>query len=424
MSKLQTNWAFLTSTTLSYLRPEDVPSLKSVCVGGEPIRSSQIEQWASKVHLRQTYGSAETSAMVSSAQLNEQSSTAFVGKATTGSSWIVNPENLNELMPLGCPGEVIIEGAVLGREYVGEPIKTSAAFIQLPRWRVRFGPCKAGTRFYRTGDVAMFRSDGSIELPGRKDMQVKLRGQRIELGEIEHRVRLSTPYVKDVAVELATLEGTGSAEQGLLAFLVLKSNSGELRDGCDEDAGCEKGVMQTIQEELERTLPRYMVPSVLVPLPELPRTASGKTDLRRLREMGGALSAQQLAALRTAAASGAGEKRQPRTEVERRLREVWARVLDVEAEHTLPNLMRGTYGQALLSEFFDVELHVVQGWIEAKRYPAEPQGHDLVLDMDDAGQLRLIGYSSDPSTTVEDLMLTETGRVLVRPQLTEDSMRR
>ena len=86
--------------------------------------------------------------------------------------------------------------------------------------------------------------------------------------------------------------------------------------------------------------------------------------------------------------------------------------------------MRGTYGQVLLSEFFKVDLHVVKGWIEAKGYSAEPQGHDLVLDVDDTDQLRLIGYSSDPPTTVEDLMHTETGRMLVRSQLTGDSMRR
>ncbi len=86
--------------------------------------------------------------------------------------------------------------------------------------------------------------------------------------------------------------------------------------------------------------------------------------------------------------------------------------------------MRGTYGQVLLSDFFDVDLHVVQRWIEAKGYPTEPQGHDLVLDVDLAGQFRLIGYSSDLPTTVEDLMRTETGRMLVRSQLTEDAMGR
>jgi len=102
--------------------------------------------------------------------------------------------------------------------------------------------------------------------------------------------------------------------------------------------------------------------------------------------------------------------------------------IDVLVSHSewrsLPNLMRGTYGQALLSEFFGVDLHVMQQWIESKGYPAAPQGHDLVLDVDNAGQLRLIGYSSDPPTKVEDLMHSEIGRMLVRSELTEDSMRR
>lgn len=86
--------------------------------------------------------------------------------------------------------------------------------------------------------------------------------------------------------------------------------------------------------------------------------------------------------------------------------------------------MQGTYGQVLLSEFFKVDLHVVQGWIEEKGYSAMPEGDDLVWDVEVAGKLRLIGYSSDQPITVDDLMRTEAGRMLVRSQLTGDLIRR
>lgn len=91
---------------------------------------------------------------------------------------------------------------------------------------------------------------------------------------------------------------------------------------------------------------------------------------------------------------------------------------------TLPNLMRGTYGQSLLAEFFKVDLHVMQEWIEMRGYPAEPQGYDLVLDVKLSGHLQLIAYSSDQPTTVDCLMRTETGRMLVQSELTGDTIRK
>ncbi|GAD97156.1 hypothetical protein PTT_07899 [Paecilomyces variotii No. 5] len=325
IGKLDANWAFLTSTVLSLLHPETAPSLKTICVGGEPIRSSQIREWAPKVHLRQTYGSAETAAVVASARLYASSTVTSVGKATTARCWLVDPVNVNQLVPVGSPGEVLFEGPVIGREYIGQPEKSSATFIDAPSWRSEMGRRSRSSRFYRTGDLAAYRSDGSIELLGRKDTQVKLRGQRIELGEIEHQARLSSPDVKDVAVELTTLNNGVNKGPQLIGFLVIREAHAQVNGGGSDNAEHTRTVVQSVRARLETVLPHYMIPSVFVPISALPLTASGKTHRKKLREMGSAMSKEELELLRMRA-----QMRQPTTLVEKQLQEIWAQVLKID----------------------------------------------------------------------------------------------
>ncbi|KAK5988142.1 Nonribosomal peptide synthetase dtxS1 [Cladobotryum mycophilum] len=335
ISKLDANWAFLTSTVLAQLsRPENVPSLRTICVGGEPIRTTQIKEWAPKVHLRQTYGSSETSAVVSSARLLASSHNSEVGKATTGRYWIVDPTDTDRLVPLGAPGEILIEGPTIGREYLDQPEKTAATFIDAPVWRATFpsATLHGSTQFYKTGDIGAYISDASIELLGRKDTQVKLRGQRIETGEIEFQAKRATSHVKEAVVELTLLGDGHSRNPELIGFLVLNAGDRDASkvetEHVEYDAKT-KDTIQTVQNHLETVLPYYMVPSVLVPIPQLPLTASGKTDRRRLREVGSALSTQQLEGLRRAVR---GHLQLPRTRTEKHLRDLWAVVLNVEAQ--------------------------------------------------------------------------------------------
>ncbi|KAL1846300.1 NRPS protein [Paecilomyces lecythidis] len=325
IGKLDANWAFLTSTVLSLLHPETAPSLKTICVGGEPIRSSQIREWAPKVHLRQTYGSAETAAVVASARLYASSAVTSVGKATTARCWLVDPVNVNQLVPVGSPGEVLFEGPVIGREYIGQPEKSSATFIDAPSWRSELGRRSKSSRFYRTGDLAAYRSDGSIELLGRKDTQVKLRGQRIELGEIEHQARLSSSDVKDVAVELTTLNNGINKGPQLIGFLVIREKHAKVNGGDLDNDEHTRTVMQSVRARLETVLPHYMIPSVFVPIQALPLTASGKTHRKKLREIGSAMSRKELELLRTRA-----QMRPPTTLVEKRLQEIWSQILKID----------------------------------------------------------------------------------------------
>lgn len=332
MTKMRVNWAFLTPTVLETINPDEVPSLATLCIGGEPIRASQIPQWAGRVHLRQTYGSSEVSGVVSSARLGSESTTREVGKASTGAYWIVDPSDPTRLAPLGASGELLVEGPVVGRGYI-DATKTAATFIQAPAWRNSFDGSAAQFRLYKTGDLARYRSeDGSIELLGRKDTQVKLRGQRIELEEIEHQARLSGAEVKGLVVELIKPEGKSNL---LACFIALGRQEGveEEIDG-KEVGGTVQATVHMIRERLERVLPQYMVPTLFVPLAELPKTTSLKVDRKRLREMGSSFTAQQLSELRTS--SGQDGARRPLTEDEQTMQKLWAEVLEVDAESIGP----------------------------------------------------------------------------------------
>src|SRR5690606_31623625 len=105
-------------------------------------------------------------------------------------------------VPVGVPGELFIGGVQVAWGYLGDPVKTAGAFVPDP-----FGAVP-GARLYRTGDVVRYLPGGERECLGRRDHQVKIRGQRIELGEVENALR-AVPEVTDAVV----VSRTGGAGQ-------------------------------------------------------------------------------------------------------------------------------------------------------------------------------------------------------------------
>ena len=159
--------------------------------------------------------------------------------------------DLNPL-PVGVTGELYIGGAGLARGYHARPGLTAERFLPDP-----FTP---GARLYRTGDLARWRDDGAIDILGRLDHQVKLRGLRIELGEIEAQLS-AHPAVREAVV-------VAHGGERLIAYFVPEraiDNSALLR-------------------HLKNTLPEFMLPSQLVPLARMPLTPNGKLDRKALPE--------------------------------------------------------------------------------------------------------------------------------------------
>ncbi|KAE8334652.1 hypothetical protein BDV24DRAFT_169985 [Aspergillus arachidicola] len=145
---------------------------------------------------------------------------------------------------------------------------------------------------YKTGDLVHHapQLDGFLLYHGRKDAQVKLRGQRIELGEVEHCIHCrAESTLKTAIVELATADDKPSA---LVAFLLTAEdgttgvpNSGDILRSSTPQF---QSLVQDVRRSLENQLPSYITPARFLPLSYLPKSLTGKTDRKYLHETAGA----------------------------------------------------------------------------------------------------------------------------------------
>jgi amino acid adenylation domain-containing protein len=186
-------------------------------------------------------------------------------------------------VPVGLPGELYIGGAGVARGYLGRPGLTAETFVPEPF-------AGGGARMYRSGDRARWLDGGSLEVLGRTDAQVKVRGYRVEPGEVDAALRRHPGVAACVVVAREDRPG----DRRLVAYVVGAAEPAELR------------------EHLRRTLPEYMLPAAFVRLDALPRTPTGKLDPRALPAPEYAPAAGYVA---------------PRTAVEETLAEIWAEVL-------------------------------------------------------------------------------------------------
>ncbi len=168
--------------------------------------------------------------------------------------------------PLGVPGELCVGGIAVGRGYLRDTARTAEVFVPDPFART------PGERLYRTRDLARHRPDGSLEVLGRIDYQVKLHGLRIELGEIESALR-SHPGVSDAAVLLRT---AGARGPELVAYFVAMAAAPDA--GAPEVPELPEITAEALRGFLSKVLPDSMVPLAWVALPRLPLTESGKLD--------------------------------------------------------------------------------------------------------------------------------------------------
>jgi SagB-type dehydrogenase family enzyme len=176
------------------------------------------------------------------------------GRPMTGQTFHVLDEAM-EPQPAWVPGMLWIGGAGLARGYWRDEERTAAAFVRHP---------ETGERLYRTGDLGRRWPDGTIEILGREDFQVKIQGYRIELGEIEAALR-DHPEVREA---VAVAAGDPRGERRLAAFVT-----------ADPAAGGEAATRSArLRAWLETRLPRWMVPATITEVSSFPLGATGKVD--------------------------------------------------------------------------------------------------------------------------------------------------
>lgn len=188
IDEFNVDWAFFTPSFVQLIRPESVPSLKTVVLGGEAMTQENVDVWGSKALLMNGYGPTETCIFCVTHVASPQGSQLpvhkpeTIGRAVSSISWVVEANNHNRLVPIGCAGELLVQGPSLARGYLKDPTKTAEVFIESPEWLQEFGYSQP-QMLYKTGDLVRYNSDGTITYLGRKDNQVKVNGQRLELGK-------------------------------------------------------------------------------------------------------------------------------------------------------------------------------------------------------------------------------------------------
>jgi amino acid adenylation domain-containing protein/thioester reductase-like protein len=281
----------VTVTTMppSYLRlfaQADFPSLRILLTAGEPPNRADALHYAPRLRYMNGYGPTENTVAVSYGQVTAQSQRLTAGKPLANTSVHIR-NGRGESVPPGATGIIWLGGLQLAAGYLNRPELTAASFVETP----------AG-RLYCTGDLGRWTRTGELEVLGRSDGQVKLRGQRVELGEIEHRLG-AHPGVRQA---VAVVETASGGTQNLWAFVCFHSGAAE-------------PTQAEWRDDLSAALPAYMLPAAVIRVPSIPVNTAGKVDRAALL--------RAVAERRTGAA-----ETQPRDGIERRIAQVWAEHLD------------------------------------------------------------------------------------------------
>ncbi|KAK8064710.1 Amino acid adenylation [Apiospora phragmitis] len=319
------NFVDLTPSVASTMRPTDLTTLEHLLFSGEALTTNLAAQWAEQATVLNTYGPAECSVKATFTVVGEaDTSASSIGPGVGMCTWIVQPTNHNKLVPIGCVGELVLEGPLVGAGYLKDPEKTQATFIDDPVWLLRGGPGTAGRsgRLYKTGDVVRYNADGSMTFVGRKDAQVKISGQRLELGDVEHHVRTNIAHDAEVQVLAEVIQPRESSKSILIGFIYGGDDAkGSLSKKLRE-------VTSSLNERLATHVPAYMIPSAYIILDKLPMTATGKTDRRHIRNIGRGLTFEEVMALN----APRGEYKPPSTPSEKLMQRLWASVLGIKLD--------------------------------------------------------------------------------------------
>ncbi|WP_154585074.1 amino acid adenylation domain-containing protein, partial [Burkholderia pseudomallei] len=249
--------------------------LRYVIFGGEALEPRTLASWyarhGERTQLVNMYGITETTVHVTYCALRAEDAMRL-GASPIGvripDLQLYVLDDRREPVPMGVTGELYVGGAGVARGYLNRPELTRERFID--------DPFVAGGRLYKTGDLARWRTDGSLEYLGRNDFQVKIRGFRIELGEIEAQLAKVTE-VREVVVLARDSAADTDQNADLNASATANSSEKRLVAYYTGDAD-----VAALRAQAAQHLPSYMVPSAYVRLDAWPLTPNGKLDRRAL----------------------------------------------------------------------------------------------------------------------------------------------
>jgi amino acid adenylation domain-containing protein len=268
--------------------------LRRILCGGEAFPSDLVEPLCARADaVWNLYGPTETTIWSTAARITPSTASVRVpiGRPIDNTRVYVM-DSRARLMPRGAVGELWIAGEGVALGYHGLPDLSATRFLADP-----FVP---GARAYRTGDLGRWTSDGELLHLGRLDNQLKVSGYRIEPGEIES-VLATVPTIQQA---VATVSGP-STDARLVAYVVYRAEAGR-RPSASE-----------LRRLLRERLPDYMIPAMIVELPDVPLTPNGKVDRRSLPDPF------------ATASRGVRPFEAPDTDVERTIAKVWRDVLGV-----------------------------------------------------------------------------------------------
>ncbi len=264
--------------------------IRLVILGGEKARADAVNVWLEhtppSLRTVNSYGPTEATVVATVYEIADKidGPNVPIGRPIGNMQAYVLDEQMQPV-PVGVTGELHLGGVGLARGYLNRPELTAERFVTIsggmewpspqpspmgrgslaspPLGRIEGGQ-PAPPRLYKTGDLARYRPDGSLEFLGRLDTQIKLRGFRIELGEIETTLT-QHPDVQEAAV---ILREDQPGRQRLVAYIV------------PQPAG--EPTQESLSTFLKDKLPDYMLPAAFVTLENLPLTTNGKIDRHTL----------------------------------------------------------------------------------------------------------------------------------------------
>ena len=296
--------AFLTTAlfnTLAEFSPEAMSKLKVIMTGGEVANADRVRHLLRAcpgLRFINLYGPSENTTLTTyfaTENADDISLSVPIGVPVSNTQVYILDQNLQPVS-VGMVGELCTAGDGVARGYRFKPALTAKVFVPNPFAKVH----GHGSVLYRSGDMARYRADGTIEFLGRADQQVKIRGHRIELGEVEAALNQASAQLEhgtlhEVVVRAKEI-GRG---KHLVAWVVLNEASN----------------LDALKEKVANSLPAYMVPSYWVCVDKLPLTPNGKVDHRALPEP----EAERVHLAQSL----------PQSDMEKALAEIWENLLGV-----------------------------------------------------------------------------------------------